>query len=208
MNLVHKIIFLAALIFLINTSNYMQEYSSIIVDSDMTFDEAVEGIDFPIEIRKNLTLINVMYVSFDNKIHKGQIVIHKKLSAELKEIFDELLAKRFPIDKVIPIVKYNWDDYSSMNDNNSSGFNYRVIDGTDKLSNHSFGVAVDINPKQNPFIAGKKVLPKGATYNKKEIGTITPESVVVKAFKKRCWEWGGDWKSRKDYQHFEKKINN
>lgn len=207
MSLVHKIIFSATLLFLINTSIFMQEYSSIIVDSDMTFDEAVEGIDFPIEIRKNLTLINVMSVSFDNKIHKGQIVIHKKLSAELKEIFDELLAKRFPIEKVIPVVKYNWDDESSMNDNNSSGFNYRVIHGTDKLSNHSYGIAVDINPKQNPYIAGKKIQPKGAKYNKKAVGTITPESVVVEAFKKRGWEWGGDWKSRKDYQHFEKNID-
>lgn len=207
MNSVFKIIFITIFLLLINSENFMQEYSSIIIDSGMSFEEAVDDLDFPLEIRKNLTLINVMYVSFDDKIHKGQIVIHKKLSAELKEIFDEILSKRFPIEKVIPIVKYNWDDNASMDDNNSSGFNYRVIDGTDKLSNHSYGIAVDINPKQNPFIAGKKVMPIGAKYDKKEIGTLTPESVVVKAFRKRGWEWGGDWKSRKDYQHFEKKIN-
>ena len=198
--------FLLLSFLLINQEVYMQEYSSIIVDSEMTFDEAVAGLEFPLEIRKNLTLINVMYISFDEKIHKGQIVVHKQLSAELKEIFDELLAKRFPIEKVIPIVKYGWDDEKSMLDNNSSAFNYRFIAGTEKLSNHSYGTAVDINPFQNPYIVGKKVSPVGSKYDPKQIGTITAESVVVKTFKKRGWEWGGDWTTKKDYQHFEKPI--
>ncbi|RJP57472.1 MAG: M15 family peptidase [Ignavibacteriales bacterium] len=201
-------LFYLLLIFLSsNQEFYMQEYSSIIVDSDMTFDEAIAGLEFPLEIRKNLTLINVMYISFDEKIHKGQIVIHKQLSAELKEIFDELLAKRFPIEKVIPIVKYGWDDEKSMADNNSSAFNYRFIAGTEKLSNHSYGFAVDLNPLQNPYIVGKKVSPAGSKYDPKQIGTITAESVVVKIFKKRGWEWGGDWTTKKDYQHFERVLD-
>ncbi|WKZ69260.1 MAG: M15 family metallopeptidase [Melioribacteraceae bacterium] len=200
-------LFYLLIIFLLsNQKFYMQEYSSIIVDSDMTFDEAVAGLEFPLEVRKNLTLINVMYISFDEKIHKGQIVIHKQLSAELKEIFDELLAKRFPIEKVIPIVKYGWDDEKSMADNNSSAFNYRFIAGTEKLSNHAYGFAVDLNPFQNPYIVGKKVSPSGSKYNPKQTGTITAESVIVKIFKKRGWEWGGDWTTKKDYQHFEKSI--
>ena len=184
----------------------MQEYSSVVTDSDMSFEEAVSNLEFPIEVRKSLTLINVMYISFDEKIHKGQVVIHKKLSAEVKEIFDELLAKRFPIEKVIPIVSYRWDDEASMQDNNSSAFNYRYIAGTEKLSNHSYGTAIDINPFQNPYIVGKKISPAGSNYNKNEKGTITPDSDIVKAFKKRGWEWGGEWETRKDYQHFEKVL--
>ena len=206
MSLSFKIILFSVFFFISNESFSMQEYSSIITDSDLTFEEAIVGLDFPIEIRKKLTLINVLYFGFDEKIHKGQIVIHKKLSAEIKEIFDELFAKRFPIEKVIPIVKYNWDDEASMRDNNSSAFNYRFISGTKKLSNHSFGTAVDINPFQNPYIVGKKTMPAGSEYNKEEKGTILSNSVVVQAFKKRGWEWGGDWKNRKDYQHFEKII--
>ena len=202
-----KIYFLIISFFLINERSFMQEYSSIAIDSDLSFEQAVNGIDFPLEIKKNLTLINVMYISFDDKIHKGQIVIHKKLSAEIKEIFDELLSKRFPIEKVIPIVKYNWDDETSMRDNNSSAFNYRFIAGTEKLSNHSYGIAIDINPLQNPYIVGKRVIPAGSKYDKDVKGTILQGSEVVKAFKKRGWDWGGDWTSRKDYQHFEKKVN-
>lgn len=183
----------------------MQEFSnSIVVDSEFSFEEAIAGIEIPVEIKKDLTLITVLYNGFDNKIHKGQLLLHKKVSAEVKEIFDVLLSKRFPIEKIIPIAHYNWDDDRSMVDNNTSAFNYRKIDGSEKLSNHSYGLAIDINPLQNPFIKGKKVLPKGAKYDKNEMGTIDSKSIVVKAFKEKGWQWGGDWKSRKDYQHFEK----
>jgi len=207
MYLSYKIILFSIFFFILNESFNMQEYNSIITDSDLTFEEAITGLDFPIEIRKNLTLIDVLYFGFDEKIHKGQIVIHKKLSAEIKDIFDELFAKSFPIEKVIPIVKYNWDDEASMRDNNSSAFNYRFISGTKKLSNHSFGTAIDINPFQNPYIVGKNTMPAGSEYNKDEKGTILPGSIVVKVFKERGWEWGGDWKTRKDYQHFEKALD-
>lgn len=207
MSLSLKIILFSIFFLSSNESLIMQEYNSIITDSDLTFEEAISGLDFPVEIKKNLTLINVLYFGFDEKIHKGQLVIHKKLSAELKEIFDELFAKRFPIAKVIPIVKYNWDDETSMRDNNSSAFNYRFISGTERLSNHSYGTAIDINPFQNPYIVGKKIMPKGSEYDKKAKGTILAESVVVKIFKERGWEWGGDWKTRKDYQHFEKSLD-
>ncbi len=183
----------------------MQEYSSsIVTDSDLTFEEALRGIEIPLDIKKNLTLITVLYNGFDNKIHKGQLLLNKKVSAEVKEIFDVLLSKRFPIEKVIPIVEYYWNDEKSMLDNNTSAFNYRDIDGTDKLSNHAYGIAIDINPLQNPFIKGKKILPKGAKYDKNAKGAIDSKSIVVKAFKEKGWNWGGDWKSRKDYQHFEK----
>lgn len=187
------------------SNNFMQEYnSSIVTDSDITFEQATAGLEIPIEVKKNLTLITVLYTGFDDKIHKGQLLLHKNVSAEVKEIFDVLLSKRFPIEKVIPIVKYEWDDNKSMSDNNSSAFNYRTVAGTDKLSNHAYGIAIDINPLLNPFIKGKTVLPKGAKYNSEVKGTIDSGSIVVKMFKEKGWEWGGDWKSRKDYQHFEK----
>ena len=178
--------------------------ATITVDSNISFEEAVAGIEFPVELKKKLTLIDVLYFGFDDKIHKGQIVVSKDLSGEVKEIFDKLLAARFPVEKVIPIVEYGWDDIKSMEDNNSSAFNYRVIAGTDKLSNHSYGVAIDINPLQNPYITKSFVQPEGAEYNPEVKGTITPESVVVKVFKKYGWSWGGDWTTKKDYQHFEK----
>jgi len=193
------------LLLIINADNFMlMQNSQITIDSNYTFEEAVADLEFPVEIKKQLTIIDVLYFGFDEKIHKGQLVISRLLSGEVKEIFDRILAARFPIEKVIPIVKYGWDDNKSMQDNNTSAFNYRVIAGTGELSNHSYGTAIDINPKLNPFIKGKTILPKNGSYNKSEKGTLTPESVVVKLLKKKGWTWGGSWRSRKDYQHFEK----
>ena len=186
--------------------NGQQQNYNIIIDCNYTLEEAVAGLEFPKDILDDLVLVDVKYYSFDNKIHKGQIIVHSELKRDIIEIFDELLKVHFPIEKVIPIVKYNWSDELSMQDNNSSGFNYRFVAGTNRLSNHSNGCAVDINPKQNPQIIEGTASPSGSVYDIKIKGTIDKNSIVVKLFKMKGWNWGGDWKTRTDYQHFEKLI--
>lgn len=178
----------------------------IIIDSDYTLKDALTGIKIPDDIKKNLRIADVYYYSFDNKEHHGQIMIHKDLVADIKTVFEMINKKRFPIAKVIPIVKYNWNDEESMKDNNTSAFNYRFISGTQKLSNHSSGTAIDINPLLNPYIRKDLIQPEGVVYDPDKEGTITGNSFIVKEFKKLGWTWGGDWKDRKDYQHFEKKL--
>ena len=116
----------------------------------MTFDEALVGKEIPDEIRENLTIIDVPYFSFKGKTQNGQLVVHTELAADVKQIFKELLEIRFPIERMVPAVGYDWDDDKSMADNNTSAFNYRLIYGTNRLSNHSYGRAIDINPVQNP----------------------------------------------------------
>jgi hypothetical protein len=75
-----------------------------------------------------------------------------------------------------------------MADNNSSAFNYRFVSGTKKLSDHSFGRAIDINPVQNPYISSKITSPKSAVYNSKVAGTLTEEHSVVRMFKEKGWK--------------------
>jgi peptidoglycan LD-endopeptidase CwlK len=170
-------------------------------------DEAVEGLTFPDEIRAVLALVNVQYISFDGLVHQGQVVIHRELAPDVREVFAALLQLRFPIARVVPIVAYGWDDDASMLANNSSGFNYRVIMNTDRLSNHSFGCALDINPLQNPYFArNNRVYPAGAIYDPAAPGTLTRNSLAVSLLKSRGWEWGGDWTSPIDYQHFQKLV--
>ena len=72
------------------------------------------------------------------------------------------------------------------------------------MSNHAFGIAIDINPLLNPYVKKNSVEPEGASYNPELSGTITEDSDVVKIFKSYGWNWGGDWTRGKDYQHFEK----
>ena len=89
--------------------------------------------------------------------------------------------------------------------NNTSAFNYRVVSGTNRLSKHSSGRAIDINPFQNPFLSkSKRITPIGAKYNKKAAGTLYSTHEIVTILKNKGWKWGGDWTSIKDWQHFEK----
>jgi hypothetical protein len=183
-----------------------QNKTEIIVDCNYTLTEALDGIEIPEKIRVELELVNVEYFSSDNILHRGQLVIHKKLAGEIKKIFSIIKEKKFPVSKVIPIVKYNWSDDNSMKDNNTSAFNYRLVAGTNRISNHSYGQAIDINPFQNPHIKNGVFSPKGSNYSIQTPGTIYSEHFLVEEFKKLGWEWGGDWTSIKDYQHFEKKV--
>lgn len=182
-----------------------QDDSVPIIDCNYSFDEAVKGLEIPKSILKQLTLVEVEYYSFDDRLHLGQVLINKKVVKDIKEIFEFIKTTRFPIAKVIPVVKYNWSDQESMNDNNTSAFNYRKVKGQKVLSAHSYGLAIDINPLQNPHIKGKSVQPVSGKYDKEKPGTILRDSKLVAEFRKRGWQWGGSWRSSKDYQHFEKK---
>jgi len=178
---------------------------NIIIDSDLTFEEAIDGTKAPDSVIKNLVLLNIKYTSFDGKIHQGQLVVHKDLAEEVKEIFEFMLKEKFPIAKMIPIVKYGWSDEESMEDNNTSAFNYRFIAGTTRLSNHSFGRAIDINPFFNPVIYpdGRKV-PGKAKYEADKPGRLHENHIVVKEFKRLGWRWGGNFSKYSDLHHFDK----
>ena len=183
----------------------IQTEPKIIIDCSYTFEEAISGIEIPSSIISELRLVEVEYYSFDDKLHRGQLVVNKKAVKDIKEIFDLIKELKFPIAKVTPAVKYNWDDEASMMDNNTVAFNYRKVKGSKVLSAHSYGMAIDINPIQNPHVKGKAIQPANAKYDPKVRGTILRDSELVKEFIKRGWQWGGRWKSSKDYQHFEKK---
>ncbi len=182
------------------------EEKGFVIDSDMAFEEAVAGISIPQSILENLRLVDVYYYGFDDKLHKGQLVVHKDVVLDVIEIFELIRESRFLIGKVIPISNYGWSDEKSMQDNNTSAFNYRFISGTRVISNHASGLAIDINPMMNPYIKNGISLPEKCVYDTIKAGTISSGSQLVKEFKQRGWQWGGDWKSLKDYQHFEKKL--
>lgn len=185
-----------------------------IIDSAMTEAEAFEGLDpnCPDEIRRRQMVLEVFYYSNDGKIHQGQLVLDRELARDIREAFAAALKERFPITSVIPISHPRfrkdgrWDDDLSMAANNTSAFNYRVITGGKKLSNHAYGRAIDINPATNPYIKGTIVLPPGATYDPDAKGAITSDSAVATTLVELGWDWGGSWRDRKDYQHFEKPL--
>ena len=109
------------------------------------------------------------------------------------------------------IDEYNADDEQSMQDNNSSCFNFRFISFTTKVSKHGYGLAVDINPLYNPYVkkvegrtnvepaAGKPYADRSRSFEYK----IDHDDLAYKLFTAQGFEWGGDWNDRKDFQHFE-----
>ena len=157
-----------------------------------------------------LVLVKVKYVNFNDEEKTGNIIINKKLANDILEIFNELYEARYPIEKVNIIDKYSNSDELSMEDNNTYAFSVRPKTGKKSFSKHAYGFAVDINPVQNPYIKNKIIEPKTSIdyLDRKNIrkGMIVKGDVCYNAFKKRGWTWGGEWKSLKDYQHFEKSL--
>ena len=192
----------------------------IIIDSVMTngeiFMQNPQNIA-PQNVLDSLSVLIVRYYGFDDKLHQGQMVMHKNLAREVQTFFEHARAIKFPIEKVIPIsnVKYKWDEDISCPDNNSSGYNYRLVMGTHRISKHAGGFAFDINPAQNIYVRYDENLneifrsPKGTIYDETVPGTLTSNHSLVVLMKNLGWVWGGDWtpeSGRVDYQHFEKTI--
>lgn len=176
----------------------------LIVDSKLSLAEATKGTTAPKRILDSLRIFDVHYLGFDRKPHLGQVVVNKELVSEVDDIFRKLLEHGFPIERVVPISIYGWSDERSMADNNTSAFNYRTVEGSQRLSKHALGRAIDINPALNPYRRGNAWKPSDSRHDPSQPGTITDTSVVVRIFVEKGWRWGGRWRSVKDYQHFEK----
>jgi hypothetical protein len=164
----------------------------------------------PIKL-EDLDYVTVLHWGFDNETHIGELVVHREVSRDIVEIFEELYNKKFPIEKIRLVDDYNADDNLSMRDNNTYSFCFRVTQNNPgNLSKHSFGTAIDINPIQNPYITDNEILPpKGEDYLDRQNlrpGMIVPGNDCYMAFKRRGWLWGGEWQTMKDYQHLFKPI--
>lgn len=167
---------------------------------------------------EDLRYLTVLYYDFDGNIQEGELICNAYIAEDLKEIFYELYRNEYRIESIRLIDDYNGDDTASMEANNTSCFNYRVVDGTTSLSKHALGCAIDINPFYNPYIVFDKtgngqdyISPKGseiyADRSKDFAYKIDENDLCYKLFKEHGFTWGGDWNSCKDYQHFQKVPN-
>lgn len=160
---------------------------------------------------EDLRYLKMTYWGYDGERHTGEMIVHHSIADEVLDIFKELYDVKYPIEKMVLVDDYDGDDNLSMADNNSSAFNYRYITGTSRLSNHAYGLAIDINPIQNPYITSRGVEPiEGEAYVDRqlnEMGMIKKDDPCYIAFTSRGWEWGGEWARVKDYQHFEKYVD-
>lgn len=177
---------------------------------------AVNIANSPDEIQvsyDDLRYVNVLYYNFKGIERYGELICNKAIAQDIVEIFYELYQNEYQIEQIRLIDEYSGDDTLSMLDNNTSCFNYRVVDGTSSLSKHALGLAIDINPFYNPYVVFKNdgttyISPQGSeTYadrSKDFAYKIDENDLCYKLFKEHGFIWGGDWNSCKDYQHFQK----
>lgn len=178
------------------------------------------GVSYPTEEQEHISFddlvyLNVLYYNFDNEIVTGELICNQQIALDLLEIFEELYYNNYQINEIALIDKYKGDDTLSMENNNTSCFNYRVVDGADHLSKHATGMAIDINPFYNPYVVYDKdgsgktyISPIGsepyADRTKSFPYKIDENDLCYKLFIEHGFTWGGNWNSSKDYQHFQK----
>jgi hypothetical protein len=155
-----------------------------------------------------LSLLTLDHWNCSGGLSRGQLVVAAPLAEEVLEIFAGLHALGFPIARMELVDEFGGDDDAAMAANNSSCFNFRNVAGTEVLSNHAFGAAIDLNPLFNPMIIDGVFFPAaGVEYADRgqlRDGMIVRPGPVVELFERRGWEWGGDWEPTKDYHHFAK----
>lgn len=165
--------------------------------------------------REELRYVRVAHYNGNGEMQCGELVCHESVAESLKHIFRQLFEAHYQIERMVLIDNYDADDLLSMEANNSSCFNFRRIAGSHRLSNHSYGTAIDINPLYNPMVKRRKdgslaVSPKkGRPYadrTRQFKYKIDSNDLACRLFKKHGFVWGGDYRSLKDYQHFEKKT--
>lgn len=157
-------------------------------------------------VAADLAWVRLAFWGFDDRRHTGELLVHRRVAADLVRVFDRLYAARFPIEEMRITRAAELDAPPTGDGNNTGAFVCRATRGASSYSQHAYGLAVDVNPFQNPYHRGGLVLPELASSyldrSWRRPGMILPQGPVVRAFAAIGWAWGGDWESLKDYQHF------
>jgi hypothetical protein len=157
----------------------------------------------------DLAYLQLDHVTFDGAA-RGELVVAAELAAHTVAVFRRLWQLGFPVRQLRLVDDFAASDDASMAADNSSAFNFRVIAGTDLLSQHALGRAIDINPVENPWRkvdpagVGRIVPDAGRAFADRTVirpGMIVRPGPVVAAFDELGWEWGGDWRHSFDDHH-------
>lgn len=130
-----------------------------------TVRERMQNVSLPDDMEigfGDLRHLLLLYIDFDGRIRVGEMVCNRLISNDLLEIFKELFEKGYQFCSIRLIDDFDGSDEASMQANNTSCFNYRMMSGSNVLSLHAKGLAVDVNPLQNPSVKRGKTYPSTA----------------------------------------------
>lgn len=155
---------------------------------------------------EDLRYVTVSFWGFDGRAHTGELLVHHRAAAPVVAVFRQLFDARYPIEQLVIATAADLVAEPTGDGNNSGAFACRDVRGSTHWSQHAYGLAVDINPFQNPYRKGDLVIPELATSylerDRDRPGMLHRDSTAVHAFADQGWGWGGGWRSAKDYMHF------
>jgi D-alanyl-D-alanine carboxypeptidase len=152
-----------------------------------------------------LAYVRVDHVRFDGGAELGELVVAAAIAGRTVELLRRLWQLGFPIRSMRLVDDYGASDAASMEADNASAFNFRVVAGSDVLSQHALGLAIDLNPVENPWLVGERIVPAAgrAFADRRDVrpGMFVRPGPVIAALDDHGWEWGGDWRHASDYHH-------
>jgi hypothetical protein len=153
-----------------------------------------------------LSYVTVSHYGFEGNVHTGELIVNASVADDVVSVFHKLFDAKFPIEEMRVTSQADLDAAPTGDGNDTGSFVCRPVVGSDHWSQHAYGLAVDINPFQNPYVKGDVIIPELAgSYTNRDWarpGMIFEDDVVFSAFADIGWTWGGDWQTLKDRMHF------
>jgi hypothetical protein len=154
----------------------------------------------------DLRYVTVSFRGFDGLAHTGELLVNARAAGDVVKVFARLFAEGYPIEQMRVTSAAELNAPPTGDGNTTDAYACRPVRGNKIWSQHAYGLAVDVNPFQNPYRKGKVVLPELATSyldrGNVRPGMILPHGPVLKAFAAIGWKWGGDYHSLNDFMHF------
>lgn len=162
----------------------------------------------------DLRLLRFNYVGFDGRVKRGPMVVNASVAEDVLWVFSQLFEAGFPMKRVGLAREFKEERLETDPDTRRSvtaSFNCRVVvtpDGAgDAFSQHAYGLAIDVNPLQNPYVredgwVRNRFARPFVDRTREALGMIRDGDVVVRSFAAIGWAWGGRWDGGKDYMHF------
>lgn len=162
----------------------------------------------------DLALLRFNHEGLDGSVKRGSMVVNAAVAEDVLWVFGRLFDARFPLKRVALAIEYHpLRDERRPNTRHSvtASFNCRPIvlpDGPgNEWSQHAYGLAVDVNPLQNPYVAAdgwvRNRFARPYVDRSRDLpGMIHAGDVVTRAFDAIGWAWGGRWGGGRDYMHF------
>jgi hypothetical protein len=155
---------------------------------------------------EQLRYLTMSFRGFDARAHTGEMLVNADVAQTVVDVFKRLFAAGFPMEemRIRPEAELNLPPTGD--GNNTEAFVCRPVRGQKQWSAHAYGLAIDLNPFNNPYVKGDLVLPElASSYLDRDwarSGMVWESGPAVTVFESVGWKWGGRWSDPVDFMHF------